>query len=171
MMELPLSAKSGQSSRHVNTVCKVTMKPGIRFTKLSSDEDMLRLNIEICDGRSLFTTDVYVGHTFLADIVLGLHKFKDQIHGGLFNLRFGEFGPEYALGALDVRMHFRKGARLFLRVSAESQFSPFGDREAASEATLYLMSEPVLLDNFIPAFRMLSEGSVDHAELEVVGWD
>jgi hypothetical protein len=75
------------------------------------------------------------------------------------------------LGALDVRMHFRKGARLFLRVSAESQFSPFGDREAASEATLYLMSEPVLLDNFIPAFRMLSEGSVDHAELEVVGWD
>ena len=147
------------------------MQPGIRFTKLSSDEDMLRLNIEICDGRSLFTTDVYVGHTYLADIVIGLHKFKDQIYGGLFNLRFGEFGPEYALGALDVRMHFRKGAKLFLRVSAESEFSPFGDREVASEATLYLMSEPVLLDNFIPALRMLSEGHVDQAELEVIGWN
>ncbi|WP_143084537.1 hypothetical protein [Massilia yuzhufengensis] len=147
------------------------MKPGIRFTKLSSDEDMLTLNVEIFDGRSLFTTDVYVGHSHLAGIVLGLHTFKDHIYGGLFNLRFGEFGPEYASGALDVRMHFRKGAKLFLRVMAQSKFSEFGDREVASEATLYLMSEPARLDNFILALRMLSDGSVDQAELEIIEWD
>jgi hypothetical protein len=92
---------------------KLTMKPDIRFTKLSSDEEMLTLNVDICDGRSLFTTDVYVGHAHLAGIVLGLHKFKEHIYGQLFNLRFGEFGAEYASGALDVRMHFRKGAKLF----------------------------------------------------------
>jgi hypothetical protein len=43
-------------------------------------------------------------------------------------------------------------------VMAQSKFSEFGDREVASEATLYLMSEPVLLDNFIPALPRLSEG-------------
>ena len=147
------------------------MKSGIRFTKLWSDDDMLSLQVEISDGRSLFTMDVYVGHKKLADTVSGLHRFKDQIFGGLFNLRFGEFGPEYASGALDVRMHFRQGAKLFVRVLAQSRFSRFEDREIASEATLYLISEPVLLDNFIPALRMLSEGSVDEAELEAMAWD
>ncbi|KFI06820.1 hypothetical protein [Massilia sp. BSC265] len=146
------------------------MTPGISFSKLSSDEDMLALQVEIRDGRSLFSTDIYVGHKKLADTVSGLHKFKDQIHGGLFNLRFGEFGPEYASGALDVRMHFRKRAKLFVRVLAQSEFSRFEDREFASEATLHLMSEPVLLDNFISALGMLSEGRADHAELEALEW-
>lgn len=142
------------------------MTPGIRLTKLWSDEDMLDLKVEIRDGNSLFTTDVYVGHNKLADTVSELHKFKDQIHGGLFNLRFGEFGLEYASGALDVRMHFRAGAKLLVRVAAESRFSRFEDRELASKATLYLISEAALLDNFILALGMLSEGGVAHAELE-----
>lgn len=144
------------------------MTPGIRFIKLWADEDMLDLKVEVCDGHALFITDIYVGHKQLADTVSGLHKFKDQIHGGLFNLRFGEFGPEYASGALDVRMHFRRRAKLLMRVFVESSFSRFEDRELASEATLYLVSEPALLDNFILALRMLSEGSVDHAELEAI---
>ena len=147
------------------------MTLGIRFTKVWFDEEMLELRVQICDGRSLFSTDIYVGRKLLADTVLELHKFKDQIYGGLFNLRFGEFGPEYASGALDVRMHFHKGAKLFVRVLAQSKFSRFEDREFASEATLHLVSEPALLDNFIPALRLLSEGSVDHAALEVIAWD
>lgn len=122
-------------------------------------------------GRSLFTTEIYVGHKQLADTVSGLHKFKDQIRGGRFKLRLGAFGPEYASSALDVRMHFGTRAKLFVRVLAESGFSRFEDRELASEATLHLVSESALLDNFILAFRMLSEGSVDQAELEVVGWN
>lgn len=147
------------------------MMPGIKFTKLWSDEDMLNLQVEVCDRNSLFTTEIYVGHKHLADTVSGLHKFKDHIHGGLFNLRFGEFGPEYASGAVDVRMHFRTMGKLLVRVSAESRFSRFEDRELASKATLYVVSELGLLDNFILALRMLSEGSVDHAELKAFSLD
>lgn len=107
------------------------MTPGIRFMKLWSDEDMLDLKVEVCDGNSLFTTDIYVGHKHLAETVAELHKFKDHIHGGLFNLRFGEFGPEYASGTLDVRMHFRTRGKLLLGASAESRFSRVEDRELA----------------------------------------
>lgn len=146
------------------------MKPGIRLTKIWADDDMLELQAEICDSRSLFVNQIYVGHKALAETVSGLHRFKDQACGGLFNLRFGEFGPEYASGALDVRMHFRKQGKLLLRVLAQSEFSRFEDRELASEATLHLVSEPALLDNFIVEIRMLSEGSSERAELEAIGW-
>jgi hypothetical protein len=147
------------------------MKPGIRFAKIWTDEDMLELHVEICDGRSLFVTRIYVGHQLLADTVSGLHRFKDQIYGGLFNLRFGEFGPEYASGALDMRMHFRKRGKLFLRVSAQSAFSSFEDRELCSEATLHLMSEPAFLDHFILSLRKLSEGCIEQADLEAFDWN
>jgi len=146
------------------------MTPGIKLTKIWADDDMLELRVQICDGRSVFVNQIYVGHKHLAEAVLGLDRFKDQVHGGLFNLRFGEFGPEYASGALDVRMHFRKQGKVLLRVLAESEFSDFDGREIASDATLHLLSEPALLDNFVGAIRMLSEGSREHAELEAIEW-
>jgi hypothetical protein len=147
------------------------MTPGIKLTKIWADDDMLELRVQICDGRSVFVNQIYVGHRHLAEAVLGLDRFKDQVHGGLFNLRFGEFGPEYASGALDVRMHFRKQGKVLLRVLAESEFSDFDGREIASDATLHLLSEPALLDNFVVAIRMLSEGSREHAELEAIVWN
>ena len=147
------------------------MKPGIGFTKIWSDEDTLELRVEICDGRSLFVNQLYVGHQLLSDTVSSLDQFKEQLHGGLFNLRFGEFGPEYASGALDIRMHFRNRGKLLLRVLAQSAFSRFEDRELASEATLHLMSEPALLDQFILGLRALSEGGMEQAVLEAIDWN
>lgn len=129
---------------------------------------MVALRVEICDGSSLFANQIYVGHQQLADNIAGLNTFKDHIYGGLFNLRFGEFGPEYASGALDVRLHFRKHGKILARVSAQSEFSRFEDQDLASEVTLHLMSEPALLDSFILALRALSEGSTDQAELEAI---
>jgi hypothetical protein len=147
------------------------MTPGIRFTKVWFDEDMVELKVEVYDGRSLFVNQVYVGHKKLADTASELDKFKNHIHGGLFNLRFGEFGQEYASGALDIRMHFRKQAKLLLRVSMQSEFSQFDGRELASDATLHLVSEPALLDNFIISLRMLSDGLAECAELETTQWN
>lgn len=147
------------------------MKAGIRLTRIWADDDMLELEVEICDGRSLFANRIYVGHDQLAETVSGLHVFKDQIYDGLFNLRFGEFGPEYASGALDARLHFRKQGKILVRVSAQSDFSRFDGREVASEATLYLVTEPALLDNFIVALRGLSKEENHQSELEAIPWN
>ncbi len=45
------------------------------------------------DGRSSFSNQVYVGHAALEGAGSSLHVFKDNVHGGLFDLRFGDFGP------------------------------------------------------------------------------
>jgi hypothetical protein len=147
------------------------MKPGIAFTSMSSDENMVELRVDICDGRSMFVNEIYVGHRVLAETISGIELFKDQLYGGLFNLRFGEFGSEYASGALDIRMQFRQRGRVFLRVLAQSAFCRLDDQDIASEATLHLVSEPALLDRFILELRTLSQGSTEHAELLAISWN
>jgi hypothetical protein len=57
----------------------------------------------------------------------------------------------------------------------QSDYSDFGRKNVASEATLYLISEPSLLDNFIQALRALSDGNCLDVELEAIDspwtWD
>lgn len=145
------------------------MTPAISFTRMWLDEGVFELRAELCDGNSLFVTPVSVGQQQLADTVSELEKFKHHIHGGLFNLRWGEFGPEYANGALDIRMHFRKRGKLLMQILAQSEFSHFEGRDLASDVTLYIVSEPALLDNFIEQLRLMSTGSTERAELEGIG--
>ena len=147
------------------------MKPGIRFVREWSDEHAVELRVEICDGTSLFVNRVYAGHDQLGNAVAGLRAFASRIDGSMFDLRFGEFGPEYASGAFDARLQFRTHGRILVRVRAQSEFDVFEDEKLASEATFNLMSEPALLDNFIRGFLSLSDGTGLEAELDAIGWN
>ena len=141
------------------------MRPGLRFTKLWQDEDMVELRTEVCDGDAFFSNQIYVGHQQLAITVLGLNTFKDQVHGGQFELRFGRFGPEFGSGALEVRLQFRKLGHILVQVSAQSEFHRVGDENLASEMRLHFASEPAVLDNLIVGLRAMSNGHCDQAEL------
>ncbi len=55
---------------------------------------MVELTIEVADGESRFANRVYVGFGHLADTIEKLDTFKAQLHGGLLDLRFGEFGAD-----------------------------------------------------------------------------
>jgi len=145
--------------------------PGSRFGRQWIDEDMVELEVEICDGSSVFKNRIYVGHKQLRDAVAGLHTFKEHVYGGIFNLRFGEFGPEYASGAFDARLQFRRRGKIWLRVSAQSQFERFDEKDFAGEATLYLVSEPALLDQFVHDFRAMSLGESEQAALQAIDWN
>lgn len=50
-----------------------------------------------------------------------------------------------------------------MTVSAQSGFKSFGRKEVASEATLYLISEAAMPDDFIRALRAVSDGQRDDA--------
>ena len=143
-------------------------RPGITFTKIWSDDDLVELRIEVYDGRSLLSNDVYVSHLQLSAVVAELETLKTHIHGGLYDLRFGEFGPEYASGACHARFHFQERGLLYLTVTGQSQFNDFGKKQVASEATLFLKTEPALLDNFIRAMISLSSGSEGSARLDAI---
>jgi hypothetical protein len=144
------------------------MNPGMRFTKVWFDNDMVELQVDVSDGVSLFSNRIYVGHSTLAQIVNDLEDFKVKMHGGLLDIRLGEFGPEYASGALHARFHFPFPGRLFITSKQQSEFRDFSVGQVASEATLYLKSEPVLLDNFIGQMKGLKASLRDEAYLEAI---
>lgn len=141
------------------------MDAEINLVKLWADEDMLALHIEVSDGKSRFAHDVHVGHLHLKNTLAGLDGFKDQVYGGIYDLRFGEFGPEFASGAFHARLHFQDKGKLHVTVKAESEYFDFGKTHIASQATLYLNAEPAQLDDFLRELRALSDGYSDDARL------
>lgn len=144
------------------------MCPGISLKKTWSDADMIDARITISDGTSSFTSNMYIGHPSLAEAVADLATFKGHVHGGLLDLRFGEFGPEYAGGAFHARLHFPKPGRLYVTCRQQSSSEAFTLTKVASEATLYLKTEPALLDRFIDELREVSIQKRDEAYLEAI---
>lgn len=142
------------------------MNSGVYLRKIWFDEDVVELKIESSDGNSLFSNNVYVGHQELADLIAGLNTFRDHVYGGIYNIQFGAFGPEYAKGAFAARLHFQKPGKIYVTIKAQSEFEEFGIKNVASEAALYFTTEPILLDNFIAELKALSSGLRDEAKLE-----
>ncbi len=144
------------------------MKQGIYLTKTRFDYDAVELRIDVSDGSSFFSNRVYVGYSALANIVAELDIFKDKLYWGLLDIRFGEFGVEYASGACHARLHFAKPGKLYITCRQQSEFKDFSVTEVASEATLYLRTEPALLNNFIADLRSLQAGQCEDAYLEAI---
>jgi len=142
------------------------MNPGIHLSKLWSDDTIIELQVDVSDGRSYFSNEVYLGSHALEETVSRLLAFRDQVHGGLLDLRFGEFGQEYANGAFRARFHLAAPGRLFVSCEQESAFAQFGKKEVASRATLYVESEPVLLDRFISGLQAMADGGNQEAHLD-----
>lgn len=51
-----------------------------------------------------FAINAYVGRIDFREVLENLRRFAKQIYGGLCEVRFGEFGPEYANGAVHPTM-------------------------------------------------------------------
>lgn len=145
------------------------MSAGIKLNKIWSDEDMVEFRISIDDGESRFCNKVYVGHAYLRETVAGLDRFKDQVYGGIYELRFGEFGPEYASGALHARLHFQDRGRVYITASAQTEFFNFGRKNVASASTLHFFTEPAQLDDFIRTLRAVSQGQRMDVKLDASG--
>ena len=146
------------------------MKPEITFKRIWQDDDMVELEISTCDGKSIFESSAYIGHSNLAEISKEIDAFKDHLYGGLYDLRIGEFGPEYANGAFHARMEFHRSGngKLSITVKSESEWEEFTHTKVASNSTLFLRTEPALLDNFILSFKGLSTSTTDEASLQCI---
>src|SRR5262245_34670992 len=120
------------------------MMPSIAIEKVWYDDDVVEFAITTSDGCSSFCVKVYAGQESLKSLLAELDRFKDQLYGGIYDMKFGEFGPEFANGAFQARLHFHPDGRghLFITVRAESEWRPFSKMDVASRATLYLKSEP-----------------------------
>ena len=143
----------------------VALKPEITIEKVWFDDDLIELKISVCNGKSLFTNKVYVGHHQILELLSSLNIFKNHYYGGLKDILLGQFGREYANGAFSARLHFPKPGVLYIATHQQSEYFEFKGQEEASEAKMYLKTEPVLLDNFIQQLMGLSNGISDVATL------
>jgi hypothetical protein len=144
------------------------MLPRIAITRTWSDNDVAQLAFEVCDGRSVFTNEAYVPRDWGATAAAGLRAFKGQVHGGLFNLRAGEDGPEYASGSFRARFHYYQPTELLISVDQQGTFFSFKRGEVAPAARMFLRTEPALLDRFIAGLSALDASDVGNAMLECV---
>ena len=142
------------------------MNVGITFEKIWFDDDLVELRISSSDGTSVFVNKVYAGHQTVENLVVGLSAFKHKVYGGIYDIVFGEFGPEYASGAFHARLHFQDRGKVHITAKSQSSFEDFGKKNVASEATIYMISEPALLDNFIAELDALRASKRDDAKLE-----
>ena len=105
----------------------------------------------------------YHGNQALFQIVL------DTTDGGLCDIKLGGFGQETAYGGFDARFHYANNAngKILITVNMQSDYFDFGIKKVASEAKMYLITEPGLLDNFIHHLSSL-ENKNEKIELECV---
>lgn len=139
------------------------MKPGIAISRKWFDEDVLHLTFQVCDGISLFSSEAYTELDWGTRAAKGLSEFARQIHGGLYNLEAGDGGPEYGSGAFRARFHWFKPHQLMISTSQQGDFIAFKDMQVASEARMFMRTEPASLDRFIAGLP-----SLDCSEREVI---
>ncbi len=144
------------------------MNSSIVFKKLGGDDDLIVLLIEVIDGRSVFANEVYIDIDAIEVLIKELSIFRENIHGGLYDIRFGAFGHEYANGGFHARLHFYDSGLLFISTYQQSAFEKFSNTQVASEAKIFLKTEPILLDNFISELKSLNSGANDEAILACV---
>lgn len=104
------------------------MQSYLKFIKIWEDNDISELLITANDGVNTFSVKVYVDHQEFENIYKKLNIYKKQIFGGITEIELGKFGPEYASGAFNVRLHYvqnQKG-RIFLTIKMQSEYFNFG---------------------------------------------
>ena len=142
------------------------MNPGIKFTKIWEDEDLLEFEVQVSDGLSLLETKAYIGHPEFQDTINQLETFQNHIHGGIIDIEMGHFGPEYASGAFHARLNFHEKYKIIATCKLQYDFKDFGRKYVASEGTLYFLTAPLLLKCFIKELQEIVDQKRTSASLQ-----
>jgi hypothetical protein len=144
------------------------MSSHIRVSERSRDENLLQLQFEVYDGSSTFINSAYADLDWFGTAADELHRFARQIYGGLYDLDVGMSGPEYADGAIAVRFHWFRPTELYVATWQQSSFFEFKGNQVASEASLFLRTQPALLDRFIAELRSAHRQQQEEATLDCI---
>lgn len=144
------------------------MQEHVTLRKIWQDDDAVEMVVTVSDGTSLFSINVYCSHDHLTRMCKDLEVFRNQVHGGLYDLNLGAFGPEYAAGGFSMRMHFYNNSKLLLTCRMEGEYQEFGKNEVVSKDVLHLRSQPALLNRFFDELKALSRGTSEESILECV---
>jgi hypothetical protein len=83
-------------------------------------------------------------------------------------LEAGKEGVEYGSGSFLARFHYYKPNELLISTIQQADFFRFKDSQVAPTATMFLRTEPSLLDQFIAALPALDASDGGQAILQCV---
>lgn len=144
------------------------MRSYIALTRKWADEHVVEILIEVSGGSSVFVNSAYVEHEWFARSHSALKTFSRQVHGGLYDLEAGGFGPEFGGGALHARFHYYRPNLLYISTHQEGEFVEFKRTWVAAEAKLFLRTEPGLVDSFIAGLPILERAEGERVILECI---
>lgn len=136
--------------------------------RLWSDEDVLMLSFQVCDGKSIFVSEAYAALNWGTTSANSLKTFGPRVHGGIVDLEAGNDGPEFASGAFRARFHWFRPTALLISTTQQGDFLEFKRNQVAAEAKMFLRTETGLLDRFVAALPVLDRGDGTEAVLECV---
>ena len=136
------------------------MKPKIEVKNIWFDDDLTELKISVCDGSSTFSNTVYIAKDDVTELIKQLTRFGEQVHGGLYDIKFGAKGAEYSNGAFEAILHYHTPGKISISSFQQTEFFEFTKRLEASECKMFLSTEPSSLDNFVNELRSL-ENEID----------
>lgn len=140
----------------------------IAIARQWSDDDVSKLVFEVCDGISRFSNEAYVSRGWGKESADALRQFGRQIHGGLFDLNAGQDGAEFAGGSFRARFHWHRPDQLLISTHQQGDFFLFKGSKSATEARMYLRTEPALLDRFVADLPALDAADGGPITLECV---
>jgi hypothetical protein len=143
---------------------------GIEIKVVYSDEHLVELRVRACNGHFLGTADVYVDHDELRRLAQSFDGFprnaQDERH-----IQLGTFDPSYGGGGTRMRLHCLDSLG-HCAISVELRTDAHAEITGESQtATLVLVVEPALIDEFIPEFRRLAKSLEGPALLRCIPTD
>lgn len=142
------------------------MQTGLHLHRTSRDDEFDDYEIVIADDASRFVMSAYIAHQTILEIATTLSHFASTVEGSTVVFQLGRVKPMMGGAAVHVTLVARARGQIFLTAIAESQPFVFDDQEVVDRGSAHLISEPVLVDNFVISLLALMRGDTEAATLE-----
>jgi hypothetical protein len=129
-----------------------SMDKGIQFSPIWSDIDVLKLRVAAWNGKFGGATDIYAGIGGLAEAATKIEGFPRH-PSDVREIQFGEFGPQWADGAIKMRFYCEDAAG---HAVVEARIESDHRETHTPQSALLLMSiEAAAVDIFVADLRLL----------------
>jgi len=142
----------------------------VKFFAESSSRDEFELNIRIESASAMMRTEMYVSEIKIIGFIKQIENYALNSNFGLLSLQFGEFGHEYAGGAVYFRFNTKKPDEISLSIYAESNHTKTFDSYVAENLKMHCTTDYREIENFICGLKKFLTNEANEAILKITNY-
>lgn len=139
---------------------------GIEIKRQSRDDGFDSYRALLSDDQCSFNVSMYIAHSSIAALKKQLSDFDVLQCDHDVEFQLGNFDVNVAGGGIRVKISPREKGRIFLKIFAQSEWFEFNGESVKKVSSMYLVTEPVLIDHFISSLNSLHRYETDISILE-----